>query len=236
LKKRRIRQFTLELAKLEAVDERKAHLTATAVAAIPKQFLHDVIRRAEIAYAATYDEVKHHPQTLIEHKLAKLKQVRCFRMEYEMAEAAKACGLPHTSKLLPENDWCYTYVVTGNFGLTQAYVQQIGSLPNSAKYRENLANASRIPRLALDEDPEIYKARKFYGLIAHNPVGQLFDESKQKMGSIQLCIPCEGMKGWALEIPLVELLSYYPVEIRRAVATPEPMWKKAEDKKVSGET
>jgi hypothetical protein len=220
---------------LEAIDERKAHIKAKAVDAIPKSFLLDMMRRAELAYPSTFADVLHDNTTLPEHKLAKLRQIRCFRMEYEMAQAAKASGLSFTAKSLPENDWNYTYVVTGSFGLTQAYVQQMGLLPNPAKYRENLANAARIPRLALDDDAAIYESRNFYGLIAHNPIGQIFEESKQKLGSMQLCVPFEGMKGWALEIPLPELLSLYPIVTKEPIATPEPTWKKAGIKKASGE-
>ena len=145
-----------------------------------------------------FADVKADPATLSEHRLPKLIQDRVFRMEWELAEAAKAHGLPYTAKPLPENKWAYTYVICGSFGLTQAYVQTAGSVPIPAKYREDLAKAAGIPRLPIDDPAEIYQSKEFYALLAHNPVGKLFAEEDQRLGTLQLCVPCKDMNGVGL--------------------------------------
>lgn len=183
------------------------------------------MHRLPAAYDAVFAEVHSDPTTLAEHKLNKLIATRCFRIDWELHEAAKKHGLAVTAKPLPENTWHYTYISTGGFGLTQSYVQKMGSLPQPAKFRENLASASKMPRLPIDDVSEIYAAKDFYGLLAHNPVGQKFDEDSQKMGGLQLCVPFPDMKGWALEISVAELLSHYATEPKRKDRSTEPTWK-----------
>src|SRR3546814_7176388 len=88
---------------------------------------------------------------------------------------------------------------------TQSYVQRMGELPQSAKFREELAEAARCPRLPLDDPAEIYRLREFYGLFASNPVGRRFVESDQQLGALCFCVPYNDMRGWAAEIPVPEI-------------------------------
>ena len=222
--------------RMEAKDELKAHIVANAIRSFPKGFLENLQKRAETAYVDTFEQIRHDPTVLPEQRIHKLKYDRCFRMDNELAQAAKAFGLPFTAKPLAENNWHYVYATVGEFGITQSYVQKIGDLPAPAKFRERLADAANIPRFPLDDDPEIFKPRQFYGLFTHNPVGQVFSYDMQKLGSLRLCVPYKGMKGWALEIPVVELTSLYPADMKVAVATPAPTWKKDEKRRASGDS
>jgi len=210
-----------------ATDEEylRKHLIGQVVDNVPRGCLEEFERRAQKAYVERFAEVRHDPATLDEHRLHKLIQDRMFRMDWELAETAKAQGLRYTAKPLPENTWAYTYVIAGSFGLTQAYVQTIGALPIPAKYRDDLAKASGIPRLPLDDPREIYQPKKFYALLAHNPVGRHFAEEDQKLGTLQLCIPCRDMNSWAFAMSVPELLSYYPNRITTQEKERGPAWK-----------
>lgn len=217
---------------MEDIDKLRAHIIETALMSIPKRLLADLNSRIAFAYADTFQEVKQTRTTLDEHRLSNLRLMRPFRMDWELAQAAKAEGLAFTAKPLPENDWSYTYVAAGGFGLTQSYVPYLGSLPQPAKYREELANAADVPRLAIDDPKEIYERKTFYGLLAHNPVGRRFREDDQKLGALQLCVPYPGMKAWALEIGVVELMSLYPADAKPASEEKRgPSWKAAPAKK-----
>jgi hypothetical protein len=219
---------------LEDIDKLKAHIKAQAVNSFPRELLVDLMKRCERAYLDTFAEVAHSVTILPEQRIHKLRQERCFRMDYELAKAAEKFDIPYTAKPLAENDWQYTYVTTGDFGVTQSYVQRMGCLPNSAKFRDTLAKASNIPQLPLEDDAEIFTPRKFYALFAHNPVGAAFEEAKQKLGSIQLCVPYGCMKKYALEVSIAELLAEYPSVAKPTVAIPAPTWKKAPKRKNTG--
>ncbi len=213
-------------------DELREHIIAAAVENIPRLFLEDFAKRAVNAYRDTYQEVAHNPTLLPEQKLASLRQTRPFRMEWEMAQSAKACGIPCTTKPLADNDWRYAYAVSGVFGFTQSYVPVLGALPQPAKFRDALAEAARIPELNLEDlSTELFLPRQYYGLLAHNPLGHTFTEDHQKFGSLQLCVPFIDMKGWALEIGVWELISRYPTATKKAVASTGPSWKTAVEKK-----
>jgi len=204
----------------------RKYLAEQVVINIPRGFLDEIQRRTSAAYQDQFQQVDHDPTTVQEQRLARLIQDRFFRMEWELSQAAKAQGMPATSKPLPENSWQHTYVSTGAFGLTQSYVTAMGVLPQPAKFRDDLAQAARIPRFPIDDPKEIYELKKFYGLFAHNPIGRTFSERDQKLGSLQLCIPYHDMKGWALEISVVELLAHYPVEAKKVEPTRSPTWKR----------
>src|SRR3546814_10249894 len=109
---------------------------------------------------------------------------------------------------------------------TQSYVQRMGELPQSAKFREELAEAARCPRLPLDDPAEIYRLREFYGLFASNPVGRRFVESDQQLGALCFCVPYNDMRGWAAEIPVPELIASYPADKKESRKGPEPKWKR----------
>ncbi|GAB5540006.1 MAG: hypothetical protein Salg2KO_21090 [Salibacteraceae bacterium] len=216
---------------MEAREQLKQHITSRAVDTFSKEFLTEIQDRIGRAYVGTYDHVAHDKTVLKEQKIHKLRQDRCFRMDFELSEIATKFGLQNTAKKLPENDWAFAYVVNGDFGFTQSYVQKIGDLPNPAKYREQFAESARVPRLSLENDSEFYKPRNFYGLFAHNPIGAKFDEDSQKLGSLQFCVPFMDMKGWALEISVPELISLFPSVSKTPLAKSGPTWKTPAEKK-----
>ena len=221
-----------------ATDEQalREHLIAQTTINIPKAFLEEFNRRLGRAYDEEFAVVQSDPTTLAEHKASKLIATRCFRVDWELHETAKKHGLAVTAKPLPENTWHYTYVSSGRCGLTQSYVQKLGSLPQSAKFRENLASAANMPRLPLDDPKEIYAIKDFYALLAHNPVGQRFSEDSQKLGGLQLCVPSPDMKRWVLEISVAELLSHYEAEVKRTDRTTAPIWKQEPKPAIEGKT
>ncbi len=217
----------------DALDRLREQIVAAATTDIPKSFLEDLSSRAKLAYSDTYQEVAQSRTVLREQRLAKIRQTRPFRMDWELAQAAQSAGLAYSAKELAENDWSYAYVVAGNFGFTQSYVPTLGALPQSAKFRDDLAAAARIPRLAIDAPEEVFQPRRFYGLFAHNPIGRTFTEDHQKLGSLQLCVPFENMSGWALEIGVLELIAGFPTATKDDVAGRGPNWKKDVAKKES---
>jgi hypothetical protein len=92
-------------------------------------------------------------------------------------------------------------------------VQAIGAMPKPAKYREQLAAMSAIPKAPRfdfgDEPQEVLLGKDFYGLLAHNPVGKRFTEHDQRLGMIQFCIPVDDCTEWAVELTVEEILSAY---------------------------
>lgn len=206
----------------------RSHLIDEAIRNVPRAFLERFLARVPNAYREKFLEVDSDPTTIEDQRLARLCQDRVFRLDWELAQAAKEAKLPATSRPLPENGWAYTYVAAGSVGITQSYVQTIGALPKPAKFRDGLAKAAAVPRLAIDEPAEIYLPKSFYALIAHNPLGKKFRLPDQDLGSVQFCVPCHDMKAWALEISVTELLSYYP-SIKRSISTRSPAWKKRPD-------
>ena len=204
----------------------REHILKQAVASIPKGFLLEVQGRFRRAYLEEYSEVQHSMTTLAEQRLFKLCHNRCFRMDWELSEAARAHGLNVTTKELPLNKWHHTYVTCGAFGLTQSYIPRVGDLPHPARFRESLAAAANCPRLPLDEPEEIYSVKDFYGLLAHTPVGRCFSEAEQKLGTLMLCVPDRTMKSWALSCSVPDLVAMYP-EVRESKETGRtlPTWK-----------
>jgi hypothetical protein len=205
-------------------------MIARVVEFVPRGFLEEMQRRTERAYLERFQLVKHEPTTLEDHRLFKLLADRVFQMDWELAKAAKAHELFATSKQLPENTWIYTYAIAGAFGLTQSYVPTIGALPQAAKFRDELAKAAGFPRLPIDDPKEIYELKRFYALLAHNPIGKRFTEDDQKLGSLQFCVPCKDMNSWAFAMSVAELLSYYPAEARELETTRAPTWKPKPDR------
>lgn len=197
-----------------ATDEEllREHILAQVTTSIPKAFLVEAQERIRRAYPEVYLAVAHSVTTLPEQQIFKLNQDRCFRVDWELHEAAKAHGLNVTAKELPHNKWHHTYVTAGAFGLTQSYVPRVGDFPQPAKFREALAEAANCPRLPLDDAAEIYSAKEYYALLAHTPVGRRFVEEDQKLGTFMFCVPDRTMKTWALSIGVSEVIALYPAD------------------------
>jgi hypothetical protein len=204
----------------------RQHILDQAVANVPRGFVEEFYDRTKRAYSEEFAEVAHKPATLDHQRIFKLNQDRCFRLDWELYECAREHGLKASQNLLPENQWYHAYVVSGGFGLTQSYVQNLGDLPHSAKFRDRLAEAARCPRLPFDDPQEIFAVRDFYALFAHNPVGRLFTEEHQRLGSLMFCVPSRDMRSWVAEISVPELLSLYPATKVTKKVGPAPTWKR----------
>lgn len=211
----------------------REYILENAVTNVPRPFVEEYAERARRAYSEVYAEVAANPATLEHQRIFKLNQDRCFRMDWELYTCAKAHGLIATANLLPENQWCHAYAVSGSFGITQSYVQAVGDLPAPARYRERLAEAAKCPRLPFDDPEEIFAVKEFYALFAHNPVGKTFTEENQRLGSLMFCVPSKDMRSWAADISVAELLALYPAtKVTRKVG-PSPTWK-AREKRETG--
>ncbi len=211
------------------------HIIEQTIAHIPRGFLYEAMERIRRAYDEEYFEVQHSKTTLEEQRIFKLTQSRCFRVDWDFVQAATAHGLAATAKALPQNKWHHAYVTSGVFGMTQSYVQRIGDLPHPARFREALAASARCPRLPIDDDADIYDLKKFYALLAHNPVGRKFRQRDQRLGSLMFCVPSYDMRAWAVSISVPELLSLYPEEKKVAKPTREPAWKTGTERKAAEE-
>jgi hypothetical protein len=196
-----------------------------AIGNVPRAFLEELHSRAQRAYPDVFAAVAADPTCLPEQQIDKLLQDRHFRMEWELLEAAKAHGLVSTARQITENKRKHAFVSAGTFALTQAYVQAMGDLPQPAKYRDSLAAAARCPRLPLDDPSEIYRMRDFYALLANNPVGRRFTEEDQQLGTLSFCVPYRDMKGWAVEMTVLELLAAYPTKMKPVRKDRAPTWK-----------
>lgn len=208
----------------------RQHILAQATASIPRAFLVEVQERVRRAYNEEFAKVAHNGTTLPEQQIFKLNQDRCFRIDWELHEAAKAHGLSVTAKELPSNKWHHTYVSSGDFGLTQSYVPRVGDLPQPAKFREALAEAANCPRLPIDDSAEIYSVKDFYALFAHTPVGRRFREEEQKLGTLMFCVPDRTMKAWALSVGIPEVIALYPLDDKgKKEDRTVPTWRRDKD-------
>jgi hypothetical protein len=212
-----------------ATDDEEEFVITQVVNNIPREFVEEYFDRAKRAYSEEFAEVNHNPTTLTHQRIFKLNQDRCFRLDWELYECAKAHGLIATSNLLPENQWYHAYFVSGAFGITQSYVQAFGDLPHPAKFRERLAEAARCPRLPFDDPKEIFALKEFYALFAHNPVGRTFTEEHQRLGALTFCIPSKDMRGWVAALSAPELISFYPAKKGTRKVSRGPTWKRCID-------
>lgn len=199
---------------------------------IPKSFWLDARARLRQAYMDAYYEVAADANVLSQQKLDKLYQSRCFRMEHELAELAKTYKLSHSTTILIENSRHYVYVVTKSLGITQSYIPSINGKPKAAKFRDRLSAINAIeasPRFpGFDNEPsEVFVNNKFYGIVAHNPIGKRFTEEEQKLGMVQFCIPSDGCKNWLVQLSIEEILEQYSdLAVPETKPERKPTWKK----------
>ena len=203
----------------------------------PEEYWSELRSRSIIIYADAFAEVANDAGLMLEQKIDFLLQRRHFRMEKLLVDLAMRHGLSHSMSLIVQNSRRHAYVFNGDVGMTQSYVQAIGSLPQPAKFRERLANNMELPRLDLGDEPEgAFIMRKLYGLVAHNPIGRRFNEEEQKLGMIQFCLPSVDCKAWAIEFSVMEITSAYPSAPKKAAPTRSLSWKGRGADKDSGET
>lgn len=211
--------------------ENRYYYIKQAITHIPKGFLKDFQYRTSIAYKEAFKETELSSSILQEQKLQRLIAVRYFHVESAFKKASENYGLSFTAKQLPENSFRTGYVSCGHFGFTQSYVQCIGDLPQPAKYREKLASAGNAPRLPLDEPSDIYKPKQHYAIFTHNPKGKYFSEEMQSLAELRLSIPYNDMKGWVLNISIMELIAHYPADDKKVSAHRAPTWKRKQKRR-----
>jgi hypothetical protein len=212
---------------MDAYEEIRSLAKAKIARDIPAEFWSDLRSLAIITYADTFAAVDTDQNILPDQKIDDLLQRRHFRMEKLLVDLAARHKLSHSRNLIVQNNRRHAYVFKGDVAMTQSYVQAIGSMPQPAKFRDDLASAMGLPRLDLGDEPEgAFVIRSLYGLIAHNPVGRRFDRESQKLGMIQYCLPSKDCKVWATELTITEILSGYPAVPKKAMPRRAMPWKK----------
>jgi len=214
--------------------QRKA-VIATVTRDLPQGFWADMGAGTRQAYLGAFHQVKNDPNILDDQRLDQLYQVRQAHMEKILMDVAVKHGLASSTTLLVENGRRYVYAAKGAVGLTQAYVQTIGDMPKPARFRERHAAQNRVvsePRFDFGEEPSVLlHAKRFYGLIAHNPVGKRFSERDQALGLIQLCIPNPSCSSWIVQTALQELIAAYAPVVASEAKERGPTWKTDREEK-----
>ena len=221
--------------RMDAYERLRATAITMIVRDIPLTFWSDLRALAIIGYADVFAAVDADKNILPSQKIDDLLQRRHFRMEKLIVDLAIRHGLSHSTSVIPQNSRHHAYVFSGDVAMTQSYVQAIGSLPQPAKFREQLANSMDLPRLDLGDEPEdAFVMRNIYGLIAHNPIGRRFHVEEQKLGMIQFCLPASDCRAWAVEFTVTEILEAYPAAPKRDDPKRSMPWKKPKDDESTG--
>lgn len=195
---------------MDAHQRLKATALSVVVRDVPAGFWSEALTRGRLAYMDAYHQIAADTRILPEQRKDMLYQLRHFRMEHLLITLAEEYGLAKSPTVLAENGRTFAYVTTGDVGMTQAYVSEIGAMPQPARFRERFARKMDLPRLDLGDEPaEVMVGKSFYGLLAHNPVGRRFDENDQKLGMMQFCLPANDCKAWATELTITEIVQAY---------------------------
>jgi hypothetical protein len=216
--------------RMDAYQQVRSSALAIIVQDTPADFWTDLRARSQIIYADTFEEVKADAKVHPDQKLDDLLQRRHFRMEKLLVDLADEHGLSSSMNVIIQNSRRHAYVFKGGVSMTQSYVQEIGALPQPARFRERLANTVGLPRLDLgDEPPGAFELRELYGLVAHNPIGRRFKPEEQRLGSVQFCLPASDCKAWAVELTVAEILEAFPAVPRKIEPRRSPTWKRNDD-------
>lgn len=219
---------------METRDELKAAIIAAITRDYPKAFWEGARDATRQAYLDVFHQVGADPNILADQRLDSLYQARHFRMEHVLMKLAERYAIPSTATLLASNNRRYVLVTKGSVAMTQAYVQTIGAMPKPARYRERHAQINALslqPQLDLGREPrEAFLPKDFYGLLAHNPVGNRFEEQDQRLGMLQFCVPLPDCSDWATELTMEEIISSYDAPAKDTKPMREMPWKKIEKK------
>ncbi len=219
---------------METQDELKTAIMSAITRDYPKAFWEEAREAARQTYLDVFHQVSADPNILPDQRLDFLFQARHFRMEHVFMKLAERHSLPSTATLLVSNNRRYVLVTKGSIAMTQAYVQTIGAMPKPARYRERHAQINALslqPQLDLGREPrEAFLPKEFYGLLAHNPVGNRFDEQDQRLGMLQFCVPMSDCSAWVVELTMEEIISSYDAPAKDAKLKREMPWKKIEKK------
>lgn len=210
---------------MEDDDQNKAHVLKLLTTCFPVGFWQGVQDRARALYLDRFSEISASPQLNASQRLSLLWQDRHFRMEWLLADEAAQHGVPASATLIPNNGCYYTLVAHGPVRLVQSYVRRIGTMPRPARFRSQLASINtfeRNPGLDLIEGERPFRApSEFTGVLLSSPVGASFREDHQALGAIGLHVPYEDLSGWAVSLPLVDIVaSYAKPEARPDIVTP----------------
>lgn len=207
----------------------------TIVGSTPEGFWRDVMLRWPIAYADAYAEVAADKAVLSQQRSDDLVQRRHFKAEKLLADIAAAHGLGGSTTAIPENRRHRVYVFQKGLGLSQCYVTHVGAQAKDAKFRRQHAKAAKMPRFELGDEAEgTFDLRSVYGIIAHNPVGRLFNSDDQTLGEVQLCIPDERCRSWEFEFGIAEILAGYASPVRAVDPRRTPTWKRSDGDAATG--
>ena len=196
---------------------------------MPQRLWRRIMERWRSAYMDVFSSVRADSMLLDEQRIQKLYQDRYFRLENDLIAAATDVGLAACPNLIGENGFFYACAGTDSVVLTQSYVQTTGKMPTPAAFRKQLAEMAefeRASRLDLGDVPtSLITPKKVHGILLHSPVGKKFSERDQALGSVGLYVPYKDYRGWAVELPLIEIISAYEITEEREDRA-DTSWKK----------
>jgi hypothetical protein len=229
----------IKVKPMELEDQYREHVLTRIIEVTPQKFWRGLADRAQFTYGEAFAQVEADASLVDDQRHQKLFQERFFRMEHALMTAASDAGVPGSSKLIGANQCWYVYAATGGVGMTQNYVPVSGEMPTPAAFRKNLAkvaNLQRQSRLDLgDETVELVLPKETNGIVLHSPAGRAFSEAEQKLGAIGFFVPYADYSKWAVQLPLIEILSAYkPIEGRQDKAAPIPKKAGKDDKTGTG--
>jgi hypothetical protein len=204
---------------MEVQDLYRDQVLSRIVGNMPETFWRRLVELAQRAYPETYSAVTTDPELVVDQRPQKLFQDRYFKMESVLMTAAREAGVPASSKLVGSNRCYYCYASIGGVGTTQSYVPVSGEMPTPAAFRRQLAEMTqfeREPRLDLgDESTSILMPTVVSGIVLHSPTGRAFTAAQQMLGAIGFFVPYRDYSGWAVELPLLEIISAYKPQDKR---------------------
>lgn len=210
---------------MDPADLYREYVLRRVVEATPEALWRRLSALAKFIYGEAFGIVSTDPALIDDQRPQKLYQERYFKMEHALMTAARESGVSASSKLIGTNLCHYAYAATNGVGMTQSYVSVSGEMPSPAAFRKQLAEVARFeraPRLDLGDEPaELILPNEITGIVLHSPVGRKFSKDDQQLGAIGFFVPYRDYRGWAVGLPLVEIMSAYkPVAEREDRAAP----------------
>jgi hypothetical protein len=209
---------------MEAADLYREHVLNAVVEATPEGHWRRLAALAQFTYGEAFSAVLTDLALVQDQRPQKLYQERYFKMEHSLMTAARESGMSASSKLIGTNMCHYAYVAAGGIGMTQSYVPISGEMPSPAAFRKQLAEVAqfeRSSRLDLGDEPsDLLLPKEIIGIVLHSPVGRRFTKEDQQLGAIGFFVPYRDYRGWAVGLPLQEIMSAYkPADAREDRAT-----------------
>ena len=198
---------------MDISDLQKSHVLGVLTTDTPRGYWAALADRSKATYAESFAAVSTDKFLNDKQRLSKLFQERHFKMEHLFNQVATANGVSVSTNLIRVNRCYYTYAKRGRFSATQKYVPRPDDMPKPAKFRVQLAAASRFHRdrqLDLGDFPtEMLTPPEVGGIFLHGPMGSKFSEQEQRVGFSWFCVPYADFSGWAVRLPLIEIIATY---------------------------